>query len=215
MKKSSFTLVIITNEFVLFRKVAFMLEAFIQFLSKSVSLTPVDISLLQDVLKVKSYKRGEFILQEGEISQAFYFNLKGFVRLFYLRNGEDKTAYFYPENNFISAYESFVKQEPARLNLQAMEKSQLVEVSIEASRKLLAHSPKFEAVARAAMESELINHQRMVEYLLAENPETRYDLLLEENPDIFQRVPQRYIASYIGIKPESLSRIKRRQARKP
>ncbi|MEL6652342.1 MAG: Crp/Fnr family transcriptional regulator, partial [Bacteroidota bacterium] len=74
----------------------------------------------------------------------------------------------------------------------------------------LKSSPKFEFLARLAMETELIAQQRIIANLLRLKPEERFYELMERQPEIFQRVPQRYIASYIGVKPESLSRIKKR-----
>lgn len=187
-----------------------MLTRFIKYLQQHVPLNEQDIDFLYKVLSVKSFKKGTILLSEGQISTAFYFNLTGFVRLFYLKNGEERTAFFYPQNTFISAYESFVHQTPSRLNLQATEQTTLVEISVTAATQLLQYSPKFEALARIAMEDELITHQKIIATLLTLTPEERYYNLLDENPLIFQKVPQHYIASYIGVKPESLSRIKKR-----
>lgn len=187
-----------------------MIEQFKQYMSQIVDLGDVELELIDRLLPVKKYKKGEFLLKEGEVSDTFFFNLKGFIRLFYVVDGEDRTAYFYPENCFVSAYMSFVKQVPSTFNLQATEDTTVVEISLEAIPQLLAGSAQFEALARIAMEDELINHQKMVAALLTLSPEERYYQLLEDEPEISQRVPQRQIASYIGVKPESLSRIKKR-----
>lgn len=189
-----------------------MINYFITYLDRQISLTEEEKEFLKTLLPVKHYKKGTILLLEGQISQTFYFNITGFVRLFYVKNDEDNRAYFYPENTFVSAYESFVKQIPATLNLQAMEDTTLVEISRESAGKLLAFNSKFEILTRIALENELINHQNMIASLLSLSPEERYYQLLEEYPEIFQRIPQHYIASYIGVKPESLSRIKKRHA---
>ena len=192
-----------------------MLQYFIQHLQQFVSLNDMDIQFIKQIIPVQSFHKRELLLAEGEISKAFYFNLSGFVRLFYINKGEEKTAYFYPEKTFISAYASFTQQIPSQLNLQATESTTLAIISLEASRQLLAYSPKFEILARVAMEEELINHQEIIASLLTLNPEERYFHLLDKNPAIFQRVPQRQIASYIGVTAESLSRIKKRHQQKP
>lgn len=189
------------------------METFLQHLNQHLSLTAEDESFLREHLRTRDFPRGEMLLSEGEVSKTFFFNAEGIVRLFYLREGEERTAYFYPEGTFISAYESFVRQEPSKLNLQAMERTILVEISFEAAAALLQYSNKFDVLARIAMEDELISHQRIIAALLTLSPEERYAHLLEENPAIFQRVPQRHIASYLGVKPESLSRIKKRATR--
>lgn len=153
------------------------------------------------------------MLAEGEVSNAFFFCTKGFVRLYYNLAAGEKTTYFYGEGDFISAYESYVKGTPARFFLQATEPSQVVVISQAAAGQLLQRLPRLEAVARMAMEAELIANQRVIAQLLTLTPAQRYEELLAERPDIFQRVPQRMIASYIGIAPESLSRLKKRQHR--
>lgn len=187
-----------------------MIKQFISHLNQFITLTAEEESFLGQVIEIKKYTKGEIILREGQVSTSFYFNLSGFVRLFYLKESGEKTAYFYPKGFFISAYESFVKQVPSKLNLQATEKTILVNISIDASQKLLAFSPKFEMLARIAMEDELINHQKIIRSLLTLSPEERYYNLMSENPEVFQKIPQHQIASYIGVQPESLSRIKKR-----
>jgi len=186
------------------------MEKFIQFLNEKVHLSTEDKSFLRNRLKLKTFEKGASILREGQVSQSFYFNVEGFVRLFYLRGHEERTAYFYPEGVFISAYESFVKQKPSKVNLEAAETSKLIEINAEASMALLQYDPKFESIARAIMEEELIAHQRIIESLLTLSAEERYGQLMEESPWIFGRIPQQHIASYIGVQPESLSRIKKR-----
>ena len=186
------------------------LKPFIEMLSEQFPLEESDRRLLYDNLSVRTYQKGEFLLQSGQVSKAFFYNLSGFVRLFYVKSETEKTAWFYSEGQFISAYESYVKQTPALLNLQAMEESRLVCISMEAANRLLAHDPKFSVLARIIMEDELIAHQKMVAGLVSDRPEDRYQTLMKENSAIFQRIPQHYIASFIGVTPESLSRIKKR-----
>ena len=188
---------------------------FLKHLQKKVILSPEDQALLGKILPLKNFKKHQLISREGEISRAFHFNLDGFVRLFYNVDGKEKTAYFYPPGHFISDYESFVHQIPSRFNLQATEPTTLIEISQTAAAQLLTYSPKFELLARIAMEDELIANQKIIAALITQSPTERYRQLLTNSPEIFQRVPQRYIASYLGVEPESLSRIKKRaQARK-
>lgn len=192
-----------------------MLLLFIDHLQSRIDLNEEERAYALSILTVKSLKRGDLLLSEGEISKEFYFNTAGFIRLYYSQNGEERTAYFYPEGVFISAYESFVKQEPSKFFLQATEPSTVVVIGQTQAFDLLQFSQKFEAIARIAMEEELISHQQMVASLLTQTPEERYFDLLNRSPEIFQRVPQVQIASYIGVKPESLSRIKKRNKLKP
>ena len=187
-----------------------MFQAFLNYLNQRLPLNETEQDMLRQTLEVKKYPKGALLLAEGQISKAFFFNLSGMVRLFYLKDGVEKTTYFYPEATFISAYESFIRQSPAKFSFQAVEETEVVVISQEAAASLLAFSPKMEALARIAMEEELMANQKIIESLLTLSPEQRYDQLLRENPGIFQRVPQIHIASYLGVQPESLSRIKKR-----
>ena len=186
------------------------MEQLIKHLEQFIPLETSDKELMEEVLIKKQYSKGDFLLQEGTISDRFFYNLEGYVRLFYTRDIEERTTYFYPAGQFISPYESFVKQEPSKLNLQAMTDVTTIEISVEAAQRMLQHSPRFEAIARIAMEEELIAHQEIIANLLTKTPEQRYFDLMESHPDIIQLIPQKHIASYIGVQPESLSRLKRR-----
>lgn len=185
-------------------------QDFIERLASFMTLTHEEIELLRDKVPIRTYQKGEYLIKAGEISKSFFFNASGFVRLFYLLNGEEKTAYFYGEGSFISAYSSFLKQEPCSFFLQAAEETQVVVISVEASEAILTYSPKFEKLARIAMEEEMVSLQEIIASLITLSPEKRYLELLKRNPEVFQKVPQVQIASFLGVKPESLSRIKKR-----
>ena len=185
-------------------------QKFVDRLEQFAPLQSADIKILEELVPIRQYEKGEFLLRAGDLSNAFFFNSKGLIRLYYLQEGEEKTAYFYGEGSFISAYASFIKQEPCSFFLQATEETEVAVIGLEASQKLLAHSSKFDLLARAAMEEEMISLQEIIASLLTLRPEQRYAELLEKNPEIFQKVPQIQIASFIGVKPESLSRIKKR-----
>jgi CRP-like cAMP-binding protein len=156
--------------------------------------------------------KNEFLLKAGEVSKEFYFLSEGCVRLFYYSNGEEKTGYFYTENSFVSSYESYTKQVPAKHNLQAIENCKLVVVTLEAAMQLLAFSPKFDALARTLMEEELIIYQEMIANFITKDAEGRYQELLDTKSELLQRIPQYHLATYLGVTPETLSRIRKRLA---
>lgn len=191
-----------------------MLTAYVRELAQHITLTSELQTLLENTLTVRSIPKGEHLLKAGEVSRAFYYNLQGLVRMYYLVEGIEKTTYFYPEGHYISAYDSFVRQTPAAYYFQACEPTQVVEINQEAAFTLLQQAPEMEALARRAMEDELISHQAMVAALLTQSPEQRYQQLQAHQPQLIQRVPQVILASYLGIAPESLSRIKKRLIRK-
>ena len=186
------------------------METFLEFINNHIPLEPEEIEMFTQGLKVRTFKKKEIILSEGQIATRFFFNSKGFVRLYYNVDGDEKTAFFYPKNNFVSDYESYVMETPSKMNFQAMEDTTLIEISKDLANEGLLMSPKLMALAIKMMEHEFIIAQNLIRSALTESPEKRYYDLIKESPEIFQKVPQQHIASYLGIAPESLSRIKKR-----
>ncbi len=168
-------------------------------------------SYIAENVQVKEYSKHEMIFTEGVVSKTIYFLVEGAVRLFYNADGIDKTAYFYSDGKFICAGESFTYDVPAVENYQAMEDNTVImHFHKETIEKLMALDPAFELIARVAVEDELIHCQKMLASFITKSPEQRYIDLLENQSDLFLRVPQQYIASYLGVSPETLSRIKKR-----
>ncbi len=187
-----------------------MFDKFLSLINHYVTLNEEEVGYLCDVLVMKQHKKGEPIFSEGQVARTIYFVLEGCVRLFYNVDGTDKTAFFFTEGKFICAGASYTFGTPARENYQAVENSVLVHLDRETTDQLLRLSPKFELIARIATEDELITSQQLIASFITLSPEERYTELLRTNGELFRRVPQRYIASFLGISPETLSRIKRR-----
>ena len=158
------------------------LQPFLDYLNQFLVLDEKETNFLKQVVNYREFPKGSVLLHSGELSQAFYFNLEGCVRLYYEVEGEEKTAFFYTEHQFISSYESFTRQLPSRHSLQCIENSTLVEIGMEAAANLLAFSPKFEALARVMMEEELIIYQDIISSFITLKPEERYLKLSQENP---------------------------------
>lgn len=191
-----------------------MPQAFFDFITQHIQLSLKEKEYVSNLLPIKSFSKGAFLLQEQNISRQFFFIIKGCVRLFYIVDGVEKSAFFYTENDFVSSYESFTKQIPSKHNFQATEDTEVLIISDQHAFQLLEYSPKFDFLARVIMEEELIAYQEMVASFITLNPKQRYLKFLERKGNLLQRLPQHYIASYLGISPESLSRIKKRIAPK-
>lgn len=174
------------------------------------SLDDDEIELLRQNVDKKVFTKNEIIFTEGKISNEIYFVTKGCVRLFYNVDGTDKTAFFYTEGQFICAGESYTFHIPARENYQAIEQSEIYVFSQPKIDLLLKEAPKFEIIARIATENELITCQKVIASFVTKSAEERYLDLLKTQGELLQRVPQQYIASFLGVSPETLSRIKAR-----
>lgn len=191
-----------------------MIEQFLEAIKPYADLTEEEVAFLANRLVIKEYKKNEIIFSEGEIARTIYFVLKGCVRLFYNVKGSYKTAFFYTEGKFICAGESYNLAIPALENYQVLEDSVLLHFDKELNNELMALFPVFANIALVATENELITYQKMVASFVTKSPEERYKELLTLNGALFLRVPQQYIASYLGVSPETLSRIKKRIAQK-
>lgn len=187
-----------------------MEKNFANYLSTRIALDEDEQRAVNELLETQSFSAGEFLLKEGQVSDAFYYLEQGCVRLFYDADGSEKSACFYTEGQFVSSYESFIRQTPSAHYLQCVEQSRMVTIGFEAAEKLLQLSPKFDALARVMMEEELGLYQRIIASFITKNPEQRYQQFQQEHPHLLQRLPQHYIASYLGVSAETLSRIKKR-----
>ncbi len=190
------------------------MEQFINHIQNYITLSSEEIVSLRNAVEKKVYRKNELIFTEGKISSEIYFVTNGCVRLFYNVDGNDKTAFFYTEGQFVCAGESYTFQVPARENFQAVEETEIYVISKNNIEKLLSISSKFEIIARIATENELITCQSIIASFVTQTAEERYLDLLKKHGDLFQRVPQQYIASFLGVSPETLSRIKARVIRK-
>lgn len=189
------------------------LEPFFSYLRQFVEFSAAEEQLMSEHLSIQDYPKGSALLEEGQQSGAFYFLLRGCVRMYYLVDGVEKNTFFYVENQFVSSYESFVRATPATHYIACLEDSKMVVISKEAAFALLAASPKFEQLSRILMEEELIIYQQMLSAFVTQNAEQRYQQFQDKRPDLAQRVPQYHLASYLGVSPETLSRIRARLAR--
>jgi CRP-like cAMP-binding protein len=175
-----------------------------------VSLNSNEIGHLEESIEKKTYNKHDIIFTEGKIADKIYFVEKGCVRLFYNVNGNDKTAFFYTEGQFICAGESYTFNIPAVENYQAVEQTDIYVFSKSKIEILLSKVPKMEVIARIATENELITCQKVIASFVTKSAEERYLDLLNTKGELFLRVPQQYIASFLGVSPETLSRIKKR-----
>lgn len=186
----------------------------ISYFLKITNLTAEEIQVLAESMTVKNFKKGDYLLKEGQLNRDTYFLLEGLVREFRIMEGNDVTTNFFTEEQWIISLEGFDAGKPSRYNLVCMENTVLVVGNEQKAQELFKKFPHFETVSRRIMETVFEERQHLMVSYITHNSEQRYLNLLKTRPDIFQRVPQYDIATYIGVKPESLSRIRRKLYRK-
>lgn len=186
----------------------------INYFSRIMPLSEEEIIAIAETMCIQEYKKGTVLLKEGELSTETYFVLEGCVRQYYLVDGEEKTNNFFTEEQWVVSLNNINPQEISSHFLECCEDAKLVVGNSEKAEPLYKRFPKLETVSRKVMEKVFAEqHANMASYFI-DSPEQRYLKLMTTRPDLLQRIPQYQIASFIGVKPESLSRIRKRIADK-
>ena len=180
--------------------------AFIQELSPEFN---IDINLLKSLLNSRKVNKGKFLFHRGDICDFVAFTYKGCLRSFVLKDGKEYTLFFHTENQTFGDYESFQKHKPACFSCQAIEDSEVLIFNHQAM-VLFEKAPGGQKLLRLVAEDLAFLLRDKLLSLLIDTPQERYLKLIETQPELLQRIPQYYLASYLGIEPESLSRLKRR-----
>ncbi len=192
-----------------------MEKLILEYISKYVTLTPEEeIAILKEV-PYQSFPKGTHILRQGEISKACYFNIQGLVREYEVIDGEEHTTYFYTEGEAIVEFESASNKQPSGLNWVCEEDTTLVIGRFDRIEGAYERNPKLEKMSALFVTDNFGRYKDLSRSFITLTPEQRYLKLVEQRPDLIQRVTQYHLASYLGIKPETLSRIRKRLAQKP
>ena len=182
----------------------------IKHFEKIMPLSDIEKNAIIKNMKVQTFKKGSILLREGQISTECYFVFKGCVREYYIFDGEEKTTNFFTDEQFVVSLNSFSQKIPATHYFECSEDCVLMIGNEKKENELYKQFPKFETISRKVMENIYGNQQEKMVAFMNNSPEERYLNLMETRPDLFQIIPQFQIASYLRIKPESLSRIRKR-----
>ena len=151
------------------------------------------------------------LLQEGQISRTMFFIEKGCLRTWVNNDGKEITTQFFFEGDKVSSIESFRMNQPSLYTIESLEPCILQTISQTDFKTVLQHSPEIKEEMQEHLFKRLLNAQKTFYSFLKNTPQQRYEELIEEHPHILQRIPQHYIASYLGITSVSLSRIRNRR----
>jgi len=179
-----------------------------------IPLSTKDEEIARSLFRQKKLNKGDHLLEAGSICRNVIFIEKGLVRYYISSNSEEQTNYFNKEGEFVCDYFSFLPQKPSSVNIQALEDTTIFVISFNDLQKFYKEVEHGERFGRLAIEQVFVNVLTQVISLYTDPPDVRYQKFITNYPDIGQRIPQYYIASYVGIKPQSLSRIRKRIAGK-
>jgi CRP-like cAMP-binding protein len=189
------------------------LKQFREQITPYVTLNEAEWIVFIQHLSVASYKKKQHFAEAGSICKHFGFVLTGSVRYYHIIEGNDVTGYFSFENEFVSSYKSFLTGEPSINYIQAIEPTTIILISKKNMDAMLANpmlAYKMERFGRLVAEHYLICYEDRITSFITQTPEERYLKLLQTGRDVLQRMPQHYIANFLGITPVSLSRIRKR-----
>lgn len=158
----------------------------------------------------KLIKKGEFFLQEGAICRHVGFIEKGLMRYYLNQDGEEKTFSFAKEYQFVCNYESFEPQIPSHKSIEALEDTTIYVITRDNLERLYSTMANGERMGRLIIGQVFVQALQDLNSFYTDTPEQRYEKLVQAHPDLQQRIPQYYIASCVGVKPQSLSRIRKR-----
>ncbi|MEQ8711984.1 MAG: Crp/Fnr family transcriptional regulator [Cyclobacteriaceae bacterium] len=179
------------------------------YISRYISLTEDEKSAMADLDVFRTVKKGTVLLKAGQKSRDGYFVLKGCLRTYYIIEGEEKTTEFYTEMEGVTP-NCVVTNEPSGYYVATTEDAIIALSNPDMEADMFEKFPKFETLCRILSEELIVKQQTNIDDFKTSSPEQRYLNLLQKRPHLIQRVPQHQLASYLGVKPQSLSRLRAR-----
>lgn len=189
-------------------------DQFRKYLKRFVELTDLEWESLEKELTLRTVPKKQYLVKQGQTAKELYFLLEGSARLYYEKDGDEKTTYFFFENNLVGDYLGCLAGQPSTMSIQALEDCKLIAFKYETLTTLYEQFPVYQIFGRKLAEYLFMGLDMRLAELLTLTPEERYLKFISTSikRKILERIPQQYIASYLGITPVSLSRIRRRIA---
>ena len=172
------------------------------------TMTHDELDVLESILIPRKYAKNEIILREGETCENIYWVVKGLVRQFYYKNKKELTEYMATENSIVMCIESLFKEEPTHLQIQALEPSVIYCIPKTELEQAAIKCINIQMLYRKILEESLIISQHHADMLRFETAQDRYAKLVKRSPQLVLRAPLVYIASYLQMTPETLSRVR-------
>jgi CRP-like cAMP-binding protein len=189
-----------------------MMDKLISTIKYLIRISADEEILIKSLFKPLQLKSGEYFLEEGQVCRYVGFIEEGLVRYHMNDDGNQNTLYFNKGGEFVSNYQSFLPGEPSNTSIQAIEDTSMQVINHTNLKRLYKEVEEGEKLGRLAIESVFLSSIQQLKSFYKDSPAARYQEFLRTYPDLAQRIPQYHIASYVGIKPQSLSRIRKKLA---
>lgn len=178
--------------------------------SRFISLTEDEFEQFSKLFHFRKFEKKEHWLLPGDFCTEIALILTGCLRYYYSREGVERTGQFFFEGGWFTDYESWITKQPSIIGIDAIEPTELLILPFRELENLYEQNPKFERLGRLMAENTIIGIRNRNISLLNDKPEEAYLKLMKERPKVMERVPQHLIASFLGIEPETLSRIRKK-----
>ena len=180
-------------------------------ISKYVALSEADWAIIQPKWEEVSFQKGEYIIREGQIEDYFYIVKKGVQRLYFTKEGNEICLGFSYDNSWSGGFESFITRKPGRMVVQALSDSTFYSISYSNLQAVYKACPIMERWGRLILEELLTMRATREIEMMSFSSEERYNMLLRRSKHLLQLVPQKHIATYLGMTPETFSRLRAKQ----
>ena len=185
------------------------LDNLLHFINQFVDFTEKEVESVKEFVQIIQLNKNEIFIREGEIANEIAFTNSGYLRVYYNHEGEEITRDITPLHSFATALPSFVSQKPSFEIISAITDCELFVIRKEDLEFLYLKYPKWERLGRRIIEEMFVESQRRIYSFITETAETRYKRILKQYPDMIRDVPLKYIADFLGIKLQSLSRLRK------
>ena len=172
------------------------------------TMTHDELDILESVLVPMKYVKGELVLKEGDICTSIIYIHKGLLREYYYKNKKEVTEYLAVEGTIMMSIESLFHEEPSKLQIEALENSIIYELPKKRLEEVALHNVNIQILYRKILEESLILSQVHADLVRFESAENRYRRMCKLAPQVILRAPLVYIASYLQMTPETLSRVR-------
>jgi CRP/FNR family transcriptional regulator, anaerobic regulatory protein len=192
-----------------------MFDVFIKYLKAKIALSDEEVNMIREVAIDKKLRRKQYLLQEGDVWKYNAFVCNGFLKTFSIDDkGQEHIINFSPENYWTGDRESLINGTPARFNIDAIEDTELILIEKKNFETLCKNIPQLNDLINSILQRSLIVSQNRIHTNISFAAEEKYQNFIDKFPAIANRIPQHMIASYIGITPETLTRIRRNSLKK-
>ena len=172
------------------------------------TMTHDELDVLESILVPMKFAKGQMLLSEGETCRHFYYIERGLIRQFYFKNGKQITEHLGEDRTIFMCIESLFREEPTRLQVEALEPTQVYALPKQKLEQVALHNVNIQILYRKILEESLITSQIHADLVRFETAQARYKRMCKLNPQVVLRAPLVYIASYLQMTPETLSRVR-------